>query len=309
MNPSICTVVIPAYNAARHLEETVSSVLSSSGVSIELIIVDDGSTDSTPAILSLMASSNRGITVITTENAGVSSARNRGLSLVSSPFICFLDADDRVTPNALATLCLALESNPEAVAVYGGVQYIDERSRRLSLSKRKFFKKPEVTVTVASIMQRNFTDTPGAILFRTAAIKLAGGFDATLLYAEDWEIYIRVARLGPFVYCGEKVIDYRLHASSAMSNKGLTHHDFEPALSKVFDKPAELYGMSAKTLKMYEYKMRVRIQEVIILKSKGLRTQWCNVRKIVSILFNSNREPVLIKATLKGIFSAMIRVF
>ena len=304
-----CTVVIPAYNAAKHIEETVSSVLASAEVSAQIIIVDDGSTDNTPAILSELARKHNCITVVRIANAGVSSARNTGLALASSPFICFLDADDRLTADALAVLCRTLDSDTEAAAAYGDVQYIDEKSKTYVLTKRNTAFPLKSPVTISSILQRNLADTPGAILFRTALIKQVGGFDSKLLYAEDWELYVRLACLGTFVHCGTTVIDYRLHASSAMSSKRLTHRDFEPALAKVFNAPAERYGLSAQMLKIYEHRMRVRVQEVIILKSKGFKTQLRNVREIVSTLLDSNLEPALIKATAKGILSATIRVF
>ena len=308
-----CTIVIPAYNAAKHIEETVASALASDSGAVEIIIIDDGSTDTTPEVLASIAKKSPGVTVIRTANAGVSSARNTGLSRASAPFICFLDADDRLIANALTHLRLTLTSNPEAAAAYGDLQYIDEKSKKYFVPKATTGDANSPartqTVTIESLLQRNFIDTPGAILFRTAAVKKVGGFDQSLLYAEDWELYVRVACVGPFLHCGNTVMDYRLHAASAMNNKSLTHRHFEPALSKVFDVPAERYGISAQTLKSYEHRMRIRVHEVIILKSKGLKTQLRNVQRIMTTLSHSNLEPALIKATFKSILSATLRAF
>jgi len=311
--PYDCSIVIPAYNAAKHIQETVMSALASDSGSIELIVVDDGSTDATPEVLASIANMNPGVRVIRTTNAGVSSARNTGLSLASAPFICFLDADDRLTPNALTHLRLTLGSNPHAAAAYGDLQYIDEKSKKYFVPKANSggndSQTGTQTVAIESLLQRNFIDTPGAILFRTAAVKKVGGFDQTLLYAEDWELYVRVACLGPFLHCGNTVMDYRLHSASAMNNKSLTHRHFEPALSKVFDVPAERYGISAQALKIYEHRMRIRVHQVIILKSKGLKTQLRNIQKIMSTLSRSNLEPALIKAAFRSILSATLRAF
>ena len=114
--PAKVTVVIAAYNAATFLPETLDSVLAQSLTDIEVIVVDDGSTDRTPEILETY-SDNR-VSVLRQANGGVSAARNAGLAMAGAPYVFFLDADDILLPDALHRMVTVLDENPRHVACF-----------------------------------------------------------------------------------------------------------------------------------------------------------------------------------------------
>jgi glycosyltransferase involved in cell wall biosynthesis len=304
-----CSVVIPAYNAEPYLREAVLSALLSKKISVELIIIDDGSNDETAYIAESFSITYENVRFVKTENSGVSSARNLGLSMVTTDFVCFLDADDRLKPDALAHLYNVLRENHDAAAAYGSVDHIDEQSEKLNLAEdARDAKSFNPKITLESVLQANFIDTPGAILFRTSAIRSVGGFDPKLLVSEDWELYIRVIQIGYIIHGGKKVLDYRIHPSSAMNKKTLTFIDFEPALAKTFRKPASFYGMPQKTFRLYEQRRRAGVIRLMIYKSRGFKQQFKNLAGILITVYNSGFDPALIKSALRSFLSAGVRL-
>lgn len=121
----LLAVIVPAYNVSQYLEECVRSVLDQSFESMEIVIVDDGSTDDTLAIARRLADTDLRLTVITKKNAGLGAARNTGLDAVSAPFITFVDSDDIVTPGAYAAMMGSLESSGSGMAI-GSIERFDE---------------------------------------------------------------------------------------------------------------------------------------------------------------------------------------
>lgn len=122
------SVIIPAYNAQKFLEECVASVLAQEGLAggMEIIIVDDGSTDNTPAMADDMAQSDSRIRVVHTSNQGLAAARNVGLGMMHGQFVCFVDADDILLPEALTSMRADIISSRADVlvaSVISGTKY------------------------------------------------------------------------------------------------------------------------------------------------------------------------------------------
>ena len=115
MTDSDVTIVIPIYNAASHLAETLDSILTQEGASIDVVCVDDGSTDGSPAILPTYERRDPRLTVLHQANSGSSAARNLGLSQASGAWVCFVDADDLLAPGALSLLTKALRTEADIV--------------------------------------------------------------------------------------------------------------------------------------------------------------------------------------------------
>ncbi|MDT7953364.1 MAG: glycosyltransferase, partial [Acetobacteraceae bacterium] len=210
-------MVIPAYNAERYLEQTIESVLATDVVD-RIIVVDDGSTDQTAGILRRLAAEVPALVAVSQPNRGVSAARNAGLAAVTTPFTCFLDADDRFLPGGLAGLQARLLADPEAAAAYGGVDYIDEHGRAIP---RRGARPRAKAIGLEDVLQGNFIDTTGAVLLRTDAAVKAGGFNESLRFAEDWELYTRIVLIGPIVPSDATVVEYRQHEQSAMHDADL----------------------------------------------------------------------------------------
>src|SRR5699024_4661542 len=121
----LLAVIIPAYNVSEYLEQCVRSVLAQSFDSMEIVIVDDGSTDDSLAKARKLAATDLRISIIAQENAGLGAARNVGIEATSAPFLTFVDSDDLVTPSAYEAMMSSLQSSGSGMVI-GSIERFDE---------------------------------------------------------------------------------------------------------------------------------------------------------------------------------------
>ncbi|TCU73595.1 glycosyl transferase family 2 [Bradyrhizobium sp. R2.2-H] len=231
-NSVAVSVVIPAKNAAAYVGETLASALTQGDVG-EVIVVDDGSTDDTVAIVRAMRDPR--LRLLHNDAAGVSAARNLGARHASGEWLLFLDADDRLRPGAVAALLSAARGAPRAILVYGDYNTIDGEGRQIG--RRDLLKgrrKPSGDVLV-QLTAGNFIVNGGIVLTRADAFRAVGGFDVSLRYCEDWHCWCRLAAIGEFAFAPKLLLDYRLHTSNTMNAAVRTPQDFLPAVARVFD--------------------------------------------------------------------------
>lgn len=201
----LVSVVVPAFNAAATIARTLASARAQSWQSLEIIVVDDGSSDATPEILREIARKDPRVRFIQQENAGVAAARNTGLAASEGTFVAYLDADDLWTPGKLQAQIAALESNPEAGLAYAWFRRIDESDRVLPPSPH-----PRVE---GSVLHRhlawNFVANGSALLVRGSLARRIG-FDATLRTGcEDYLHQLEIALETQFVCVPQFMVGYR----------------------------------------------------------------------------------------------------
>lgn len=143
----LVSVIIPVYNCENAIERCLQSVLKDTVESTEILVINDGSTDGTAAVLQRMAAADERIRVFDQENAGVSAARNRGLAECRGRYIRFVDADDRVPPGALQVLIAKMEAD-ESDLVIAGFDCVKGQRR-----KRRNLKKTEETMDVTKALR------------------------------------------------------------------------------------------------------------------------------------------------------------
>nr|WP_249157220.1 glycosyltransferase [Bradyrhizobium diazoefficiens] len=226
------SVVIPAKNVAAYIGETLDSALAQGAVS-EVIVVDDGSTDDTTAIVRAIRDPR--LRLMTNDSAGVSAARNLGARHASGEWLLFLDADDRLRSGAVASLLAAARGAPRAVLVYGDYNTIDHEGRQIG--RRDLLRgrrKPSGDV-LTRLAAGNFIVNGGIALARAEAFRAIGGFDTSLRYCEDWHCWCRLAAIGEFEFAPKLLLDYRLHTANTMNAAVRTPKDFFPAVERVFD--------------------------------------------------------------------------
>jgi len=204
------SVVIPTYNRAHTVLDAVRSVLSQGFRDLELIVVDDGSTDDTAARLA--AVSDPRLRVIMGRHAGVSAARNLGVSKASGTLVSFLDSDDLWHPDKLAAEVAFLARHPEVHAVFTdlekrhGAQVFPSFMRETAVFARRLEHAayPQGLVLEARDMRLCLLEEvpikPSALTMRRAAFDAVGGFDETWSSSEDWEFLLRLAREHRFAY-------------------------------------------------------------------------------------------------------------
>jgi glycosyltransferase involved in cell wall biosynthesis len=303
-----CAVVIPAFNAAKYLEETLESVLSAQGISTEIVVVDDGSVDETPQIAARMAERHGNIKYVRQANAGVSAARNAGFALTVSDYVCFLDSDDCFAKGGLESMYRLIARQPEAVGVYGGVSYFDENSHAADFSGRYGSDNGPIVTTLETIIQGHLIDTPGAVLFRRSKLMASGLFDENIRIGEDWELYVRMARLGDFHAVNRPVLNYRVHKRSAMHSHAGGLQDHEVAIAKAFDPSVDYSGIGSKTLYLYRLRKTAGILRLLVLRSRGISVELPHLRKLFLLCIKSRFDRPILLATLKSILSAGKRV-
>jgi glycosyltransferase involved in cell wall biosynthesis len=213
LRPSI-SIILPVYNGARYLANALATVTAQTLTDWELIVVNDGSTDDTDTILA-QAPPERRRTIIHQENTGLGGARNRGLAAAQGELVAFLDVDDEWHPSYLAEMQAALASAPEAVAAFAGWQYLDEAGQRLPQS---VLLGPEQIERLDQELTWRNAILPSALTVRRQAIMRAGGFDEDLKAVEDWDLWLRLKAIGPFVGVPKVLMGYRTHSASMTEN-------------------------------------------------------------------------------------------
>jgi glycosyltransferase involved in cell wall biosynthesis len=195
MNRPLVSVIIPAYNADKFIKDALESVFAQDYEPLEIIVVDDGSTDSTAEIIKGFQHGGRTLLYFYQENAGPSRARNLGIRAARGEFITFLDADDLWTPMKLQKQVDFMESNGEADLVFGDMQVFDSGGCTVDSAFSKHGHPPcdeqgKVVHAFHHLLQRNFVST-ATVLLRKKCLNETGYFDEKLWYAEDYDLWLR----------------------------------------------------------------------------------------------------------------------
>lgn len=220
-------VIIPLYNAERYIEEAVRSVLAQTAAPHRLVIIDDGSTDGSATRVRELAAKHDGAThieILSTANGGLSSARNKGLARCTSEFVAFLDADDAWSPTKLEEQLRLFSTSDvkDLVLVHCDYHLIDDNGRPYT-HEPVIHPAPDFRGDVFTRLLRvNLVSGSGsAVLVRRSAFDRAGGFDAQLKAAEDWDMWLRLARLGGFDHVGADLVAIRRHSRGMQSDASL----------------------------------------------------------------------------------------
>ena len=202
----LVSVIIPTYNYAHFIAEALASVHSQTYSNWEMIVVDDGSTDDTEAVVKRIAADEPRISYLRQENARQAAARNNGIAHAKGDYFQFLDADDLIEPQKLEQQVTFLEQHTSMDITYGGVRYFSsERAGELLLSRQYSSWEdsaawmPEISGQGKEILLallRNNIMVVNAPLIRREIIDRVGLFDVDLTPVEDWEYLIRCAAHG-----------------------------------------------------------------------------------------------------------------
>lgn len=196
----LVSVILPVFNGERFLEEAIRSVYAQDGAPIELLVIDDGSTDSSSEIVGTVAPDAR---VIEQENTGPAAARNRGLSEARGEYLAFIDADDVWAPNKLSRQLHDL---------------VDDETVDMTLSMTRCIH-PDGTLAAPRFFMQF-----GCGLYRRRAFERVGGFDESLRFSEDLDWFARAREIGLRLSVTEDVtLHYRLHEDNL--TRGTDVHD------------------------------------------------------------------------------------
>jgi glycosyltransferase involved in cell wall biosynthesis len=210
------SVIIPTYNSEKYIKEALDSVIYQTYKNIEIIVVDDGSTDQTYEILQPYIDRN-GIKYVYQENSGPALARNQGITNATGDFVAFLDADDIWLPHFLEKLYERLYYNNDIGFVYCDNYYVDEQKKYIENYIRETRKYSGNICT--NLLCEHFILTP-SVLIRKKCFDVIGLFDESLRVGEDYEFFLRLA----FAYNAD-FVDEKLWERRVLKNS-LSRQDF-----------------------------------------------------------------------------------
>jgi glycosyltransferase involved in cell wall biosynthesis len=198
---------VPAYNASATIRSTISSILTQTVQDTEVLVVDDGSADTTPDVVRGIEDPR--IRLISKTNGGVSSARNAGIEAARARWVAFLDSDDLWLPEKLE-LQLAAVENGGPRAVQSGVYYVDDELQVLSVERCNRTRDGLLNV----LRFQNMPAAPSTLLAERDMLVRLGGFDESLVILEDWDLMIKLSRKGGVLSIEQPLALYRVHSGN-----------------------------------------------------------------------------------------------
>jgi glycosyltransferase involved in cell wall biosynthesis len=235
MTPPRISIVIPVYKSEPFITLTLESARAQTFRDWEMVVVDDGSPDDSAAVVEEFCRRDPRIRLVRQANQGVAHARNRGLAETNprSGFVIFLDGDDCWQPDALAMLLATLEAHPSSPAAHAIARVINAagqppadgglervlRERRAIINRRLEDLPPSAPTTFSALLLSCWIVTPGTCLIRRRSLAGLGGFIQQFTPSEDWEFWLRLARLrGGFAFVERVLLDYRRHGGAASAD-------------------------------------------------------------------------------------------
>lgn len=234
MPQPLVTVVIPNYNYAAYLREAVDSVLAQTFENVEVVVVDDGSTDASREVIE---SYGGRVTAIFQENCGVAAARNNGVAAASGDFVTFLDADDRWLPDKLKKQVAAFVDD-EVGLVHVGLRGIDGEGN--DVGSRSDGMSGSVADELLLFDRPVILGGGSGLMVRRSVFDEVGGFDTAMSTSADWDFFYRVALLYKVGFEPAVLLDYRVHSSNMHGNIGVMERDMLRGFGKAFSAGSKL---------------------------------------------------------------------
>ena len=209
----LISVIIPAHNVARFIGRTLDSVLKQTHRALDIIVVDDGSTDNTADIVQAIAQRDPRVRLFRTDKLGVSAARNMAIMQARAQLIAPVDADDIWHPDKLMRQLAVMRAGSDRLGlIYCWSRGIDDNDRVILPSWNNSSARGDV---LQDIVIRGIAGNGSTPLIKRRFIEEVGGYDATATLSEDWKFYTALAGVCEFDLVPQYLVGYRLHEDSA----------------------------------------------------------------------------------------------
>jgi glycosyltransferase involved in cell wall biosynthesis len=310
----LVSVVIPTYNYARFIEATIESVIGQTCSDLEIIVVDDASSDDTAGVVAAIADDR--IRYLRHDvNKGPSAARNTGLAEASGTFVTCIDSDDTMKPRNLEVKAKVLQDTPDVDVVFGNVEVVDADGTSLGIGNRR---RADELLPQPVLLRRLLSGNPfhaSATVVRRRAYDVAGTYREDLRHAEDWDLWLRMACLFSARYVAEPLVRHRLHPASLRNTNVEEHLDLS-SMETIFDRlfaeyPEQLRGYDRRSTYWANYFAALHgkagvlpASQVLKLYGRGLRTyprrfvRWEDV-KLLGKVFMYGALPARLHAGLR----------
>jgi len=218
----LVSAIVATYNRAYVVGQAIESILGQTYENLEVIIVDDGSTDGTPEVLRRFGNRLR---VFRQENAGPAAARNRGIAAARGDIISFLDSDDIWLPEKTERQVALLERAGNFVPCCVCNAVLKSRNRPTLTSFQNSLLDPSeeegLWLNAPQVLMNRFMLFNQTVAVRRKALDKIGGFDETLRYMEDYDLALRLSLLGPFAFINEPLVNYNLGSTGSLADEAL----------------------------------------------------------------------------------------
>lgn len=252
------SVIVPAYNVRRYIEDALESLEKQSFKDFEVIVVDDGSTDDTAELVKPFTARDSRFRLVSKQNGGLSSARNHGILYARSEYIALLDGDDVYEPDKLVTHITILASQPCVGVVYSASRAIREDGQPTFMVLSG---KPVHSDPLLALLCKNFVGHGSNAVFRRCLIDEVGNFDETLRSSEDIDFWLRVAATHqwqfyrvPHVLCG-----YRVRPSGLSFNVAQMENSRSKVIQDAYQRSPEMVEPMLPTAYAYLYRYLARL--------------------------------------------------
>jgi glycosyltransferase involved in cell wall biosynthesis len=272
----LISVIIPTYNRANSICKTVESVLAQTYSPVEVIVVNDGSTDDTK---SRLESYGENIRVVNQQNGGPSAARHAGAQVSRGEFLAFIDSDDIWLPEFLERCTSALHKagsgTPCCVTNAVLQRTSGKHKRNTSFDSSTLYSRHSEGLwwNATEVLVSRFVQTSQTSLIRRTAYDKAGGFDPSLRYNEDLDLALRLSLLGPWAFIAEPLVIWRQSEDSislAVLRNNLPFRECELRMWRRFEKLAEPYG---QRLVRKVRRQAAKSQAILDSSSSGMQTK------------------------------------
>jgi len=229
MKEGLVSVIIPNYNYAQYLRGAIESVLGQTYSNIEIIVVDDGSTDGSKE---LIGSFGNKITPVFQRNEGVSAARNNAVNASSGEYLAFLDADDSWMPEKVEKQFNLFQTDSALGLVHVGVIEVDENGS--TLLERFEGLDGEISNDLLMLKREGILGGGSGLMVPRKVFDEVGGFDLRLSTSADWDLFYQISSRYQVGFVPELLLKYRIHGSNMHGNVAVMEHDMTTAFEKIF---------------------------------------------------------------------------
>jgi glycosyltransferase involved in cell wall biosynthesis len=279
-------VIVPMYNAERTIGATLKSICLQSHTELDIVVVDDGSTDASAEIVAACARSDPRIRLVQQKNGGVAAARNLGAAMTDADFLAFIDADDLWAPSKIALQLQAMKDGGTPVGLaYCWFAQIDAESRVYSLNNRPL----DEGWVLQGLCRNNFVGNGSSMMLRRAAFEAAGGFDSSLRArnaqgCEDMLMCMRVAEQFEFRVVPQYLIGYRITNSNMSSDVRQMLRSCEIVLDEFREKyPGFRDDLDAHLTDMLEWLVVRALMGGRLISAGGLLKQFAGLEPRMAI--------------------------
>ena len=276
----LVSIVIPSYNHAKYIENSVLSIINQTYKNIELIVIDDASSDNSVEILKHLQKKYKFNLIIREKNSGLLKNLNYTLDIVQGEYLCMLGSDDMFYKDKIEKQVKCFLNNNNIAICYGNVTYIDTNGKIIKNGKTKHFRKGYV---FNKIIFKNFIPLP-TIMFKTQIIKEFNGFDERY-FLEDYPLLLKITKKYPIDFIKDPVTYYRLHSENVSSNMLKMIKEVEKILSEYQNEPIYSKAISEWYLRwFYDLAKTENFTETKNYMHKAFKFNWYKPRYIKSYI-------------------------